>query len=184
MRRFWELFATFARVGVMTFGGGAAMLPMLQRELVESRGWVTEEELMDYYAIGQCTPGVIAVNTATFVGRKRGGVGGAIAATAGIVFPSLVIISILAGLITTVSDLAWVKNAFAGIRACVCVQIFNSVRKLAKRAVVDAWTAGLFAAAFLLAVFTSLSPVWFVLVSALAGILLRVWLAPKGGAEK
>ena len=76
----WELFCVFARIGVCTFGGGYAMLPMLQRELVDARGWATESELMDYYAIGQCTPGVIAVNTATFMGYKKAGVRGAIAA--------------------------------------------------------------------------------------------------------
>ena len=92
MKELWQLFAVFAKIGVMTFGGGAAMLPMLQRELVEKRKWVEEEELMDYYAIGQCTPGIIAVNTATFVGQNRKGDIGGIFATAGMVFPSLVII--------------------------------------------------------------------------------------------
>ena len=105
-KRLWELFYTFAKVGVMTFGGGMAMLPILQREVVEDRHWATEEELMDYYAIGQCTPGIIAVNTATFIGQKRKGTIGGIVATLGIVFPSLVIISILASLITNFSSVA------------------------------------------------------------------------------
>jgi len=169
----WQLFITFAKIGVMTFGGGAAMLPMLQRELVDNRGWVEEEELMDYYAIGQCTPGIIAVNTATFVGQKRRGDSGGLFATAGMVFPSLVIILVLASIITTVSDLAWVQNAFAGIRACVCVQIFNAVLKLAKKAIVDTWTVGIFAAVLAAAVFTDLSPVVFVVLAAAAGILLK-----------
>ena len=117
MKECWELFWAFAKVGAMTFGGGYAMLPILQREVVEKRGWVTEEDLMDYFAIGQCTPGIIAVNTATFVGEKKKGVPGGIMATLGVVFPSLIIITILAGIITSVSDLAWVQNAFAGIRA-------------------------------------------------------------------
>ena len=170
-----DLFLTCAKIGVMTFGGGAAMLPMLQRELVDKRGWVEEEELMDYYAIGQCTPGIIAVNTATFVGQKRRGDIGGIFATMGMVFPSLVIILTLASIITTVSDLAWVQNAFAGIRACVCVQIFNAVWKLAKKAIVDKWTAGIFGAVLLLSVFTELSPVVFVVLAAAAGILLKQW---------
>lgn len=174
MKELWDLFIAFAKIGVMTFGGGAAMLPMLQRELVDQRGWVEEEELMDYYAIGQCTPGIIAVNTATFVGHKRRGNIGGIFATAGMMFPSIVIILILAGLITTVSDLAWVQNAFAGIRACVCVQIFNAVWKLAKKAVVDKWTAGIFALVLILSVFTELSPVVFVVLAAAAGILLKL----------
>ena len=101
----WELFWTFAKMGVMTFGGGYAMLPILQREVVENKRWVTEEEIMDYYAIGQCTPGIIAVNTATFIGQKIRGIAGGIVATLGLVFPSVVIISILAGLITNFSHL-------------------------------------------------------------------------------
>ena len=106
MNEYLDLFGTFAKVGVMTFGGGMAMLPILQREVVEDRHWATEEELMDYYAIGQCTPGIIAVNTATFIGQKRKGTIGGIVATLGIVFPSLVIISILASLITNFSSVA------------------------------------------------------------------------------
>ncbi len=96
-----QLFLTFAKVGVMTFGGGMAMLPILQREIVEDKGWATDEELTDYFAIGQCTPGIIAVNTATFIGQKQAGIIGGIVATMGIVFPSLIIISALAGVINT-----------------------------------------------------------------------------------
>ena len=172
-RELWELFWTFAKMGVMTFGGGMAMLPILQREVVDSKGWATEEELTDYYAIGQCTPGIIAVNTATFIGQKRGGVSGGIAATLGLVFPSVVIISILAGLISNFADLAWVKNAFAGIQVCVCVLIFNAVMKLLKKSVVDKRTAVIFALVLLGGLFLKLSPVWFVVGAALAGIVLK-----------
>ena len=168
-----DLFLTFAKIGVCTFGGGLAMLPILQREIVEKKGWATEDDLTDYYAIGQCTPGIIAVNTATFVGQKRRGDIGGIFATAGMVFPSLVIILTLASIITTVSDLAWVQNAFAGIRACVCVQIFNAVWKLAKKAIVDKKTAVIFVAVLLAAVLTELSPVVFVVLAAAAGIILK-----------
>ena len=139
LKELLTLFLTFAKVGVMTFGGGYAMLPILQREVVENKGWATDEELTDYFAIGQCTPGVIAVNTATFIGQKRRGILGGIAATLGVVFPSLVIIAALAGVITTFSHLTWVQHAFAGIRVCVCVLIFNAVLKLWKGAVKDVW---------------------------------------------
>ena len=111
MKELLELFLTFAKIGVMTFGGGMAMLPILEREVVQNKHWATEEELVDYFAIGQCTPGIIAVNTATFIGEKKRGVLGGIAATLGVVFPSLVIITVLAGLITNFSHLAWVQNA-------------------------------------------------------------------------
>ena len=173
MKELWKLFWIFAKMGVMTFGGGYAMLPILQREVVVTRGWTTEEELADYFAIGQCTPGIIAVNTATFVGQKRQGVAGGIVATLGVVFPSLVIISMLAGLITNFSHLPWVENAFAGIQVCVCVLIFNATVKLLKKSVVDGCTAGIFLLVLAGSVVLNLSPVWFVLASALAGILLK-----------
>lgn len=173
MKELWKLFYTFATVGVTTFGGGYAMLPALQREVVEKRGWATEEEIMDWYAIGQCTPGVIAVNTATFVGQKQKGVLGGIAATLGVVFPSLVIITIIAAFIRNFADLPAVQNAFAGIRACVCVLILNAVVKLWKKSVVD-WKAFLiFAAVFLGSVFLDLSPVLYVLAAAFAGIVIK-----------
>ncbi len=173
MKGLWELFITFAKIGVLTFGGGAAMLPMLQREIVDRHQWAKEDELMDYYAIGQCTPGVIAVNTATFVGQKCRGILGGIVATAGIVFPSLVIIMIIAGLISNFSHLVAVQNAFAGIRACVCVLIINAVVKLVKKAVVDWKTLVIFLAVAVASIVTSLSPVWFVLASAVCGIVIK-----------
>ena len=173
LRELWELFWTFAKMGVMTFGGGMAMLPILQREVVDAKHWATEEELADYYAIGQCTPGIIAVNTATFIGQKYGGMAGGIVATLGVVFPSLVIISVLAGLISNFADLSWVKDAFAGIQVCVCVLIFNAVLKLLKKSVVDKRTAGIFVLVLLGGLFLKLSPVWFVVGAALAGVILK-----------
>ncbi len=168
-----KLFLTFAKVGVMTFGGGYAMLPILQREIVDKHKWATEEEVMDYFAIGQCTPGIIAVNTATFIGQKTKGVFGGIFATLGLVFPSLVIISLLAGVIEAFSDIVWVQNAFGGIRVCVCVLILNSVVKLGKKAVVDKITLLIFLAVTLASFFTDLSPVIFILIAAVIGILIK-----------
>ena len=173
LKELWVLFWTFAKMGVMTFGGGVAMLPILQREVVDGKGWATEEELTDYYAIGQCTPGIIAVNTATFIGQKLYGAAGGITATLGVVFPSVVIISILAGLISNFADLVWVKNAFAGIRVCVCVLILNAVLKLLKKSVVDKRTAAIFALVLLGGVFLKVSPVWFVVAAAAAGVILK-----------
>ena len=178
-----QLFLTFAKVGVMTFGGGMAMLPILQREVVEDRGWASDEELVDYFAIGQCTPGIIAVNTATFVGQKQAGVLGGIIATLGIVFPSLLIITALAGVINSFSHLEWVQHAFAGIRVCVCVLIFNAVVKLWKKSVVDKKTLALYALILLASLLTDLSPVIFVLFAAVSGIVLQVALKKGGEAE-
>ena len=177
-----QLFLTFAKVGVMTFGGGMAMLPILQREVVEDKGWATDEELVDYFAIGQCTPGIIAVNTATFVGQKQAGILGGIAATLGIVFPSLVIITALAGVINSFSHLAWVQHAFAGIRVCVCVLIFNAVVKLWKKSVVDKMTLALYIIILAASLLLDWSPVIFVVFAAFSGIILQVYLK-KGGEQ-
>ena len=182
-RELLDMFLVFFRIGAVTFGGGYAMLPILQRELVENRGWTTEAELTDYFAIGQCTPGVIAVNTATFAGRKVLGNIGGVVATLGVVFPSLIIISLLAGVITTFAEVAWVKNAFAGIRVCVCVLIFNAVVKLWKKSVVDKKTLALYAVILLASLLTDLSPVIFVLFAAVSGIVLQVALKKGGEAE-
>ena len=167
-----KLFAAFARVGVLTFGGGYAMIPMLEREIVDRHGWATSEELMDYYAVGQCTPGVIAVNTATFIGYKTAGNLGGVVATLGVIFPSFVIISVIAGILQNFADIPAVKSAFAGIRVCVCVLIFNSVLKLWKGAVKDKAALVLCLLVFVLNVFFSVSPVVYVVCCAAAGILL------------
>lgn len=132
-----ELFFSFAKIGFLTFGGGYAMLPLLQKECVENKKWVSDEELLNYYAIGQCTPGIIAVNTATFIGTKEKGICGGIIATLGVVFPSFLIITILASVISVVKDNVFVQKAFAGIRLSVCALILSSLVKLVKKAKID-----------------------------------------------
>ena len=181
MKELLDMFFTFARIGGLTFGGGYAMLPMLQKEVVEKRGWATEDELMDYYAVGQCTPGVIAVNTATFIGSKQKGILGSIFATAGVISPSIVIIGIIAAFISNFAELAAVKNAFAGIRVCVCVLIFNAVAKLYKKAVIDLPTTVIFVLVFLGSVLFDVSPAVYVVLAGIAGILLKTFSAGKGG---
>ena len=172
-----DLFCTFFRIGLFTFGGGYAMLPLLQREIVEKKKWATEEEMLDYFAVGQCTPGIIAVNTATFVGFKEKKLSGAIFATLGIVSPSLVIITVIAALLSNFAHIAAVQNAFAGIRVAVCVLILNSIVKLWKKSVVDKLTLGVFIAVFLGSVLLShVSPVVFIVAAAVLGIVVRVWL--------
>ena len=177
----FDLFITFAKIGVMTFGGGYAMLPILQRELVENKGWSTEEDLADYYAIGQCTPGIIAINTATFVGTKQKGIIGGIVASLGMVFPSLVIITLIATVLTTFSELAIVKHAFAGIRVAVCVLIFNSVLKLMKSAIKDYYALFIFIGIFLVSLFSSISTVYLIVASAVLGIVINTVIKKKGG---
>ncbi|MBQ4545798.1 MAG: chromate transporter [Oscillospiraceae bacterium] len=181
MKELIGLFLAFARIGGLTFGGGYAMLPMLQREVVEKNGWATEEELMDYYAVGQCIPGVIAVNTAVFVGTKVKGFLGAVAASLGVITPSILIIITIAAFIRSFSELPIVQNAFSGIRVGVCVLILSSVVKLFKKAVVDKFTFGLFAVVFGLSVFVDISPIIFVIIAAVGGIIVHLL---KGGAAK
>lgn len=174
LKRLFGLFGAFAVVGVTTFGGGYAMLPALQREVVEKRRWASEEEVMDWYAIGQCTPGVIAVNTSTFIGYRLRGVPGAITATAGMVFPSLVIITIIAAFIQQFAHLAVVQHAFAGIRIAVCALVLQSVWKMAKKGVVDIPTGVILVVTFAAVAFLGVSPVLMVVIAAAAGILINV----------
>ncbi len=173
MNIYLDLFLTFARIGGLTFGGGYAMLPILQREVVEKRKWVSHDELMDYYAVGQCTPGIIAINTATFIGNRQKGVPGGISATLGMVFPSLIIITIIAAFISNFAELPLIKNAFAGIRVCVFVLVVQAILKLKKNALIDLWTGIIFAIVFLASVLTSLSPVIFILLAGAAGAVLQ-----------
>ena len=182
----WDLFWTFAKVGVMTFGGGYAMLPILQREIIENRNWATEEELANYFAIGQCTPGIIAVNTATFIGQKQRGTIGGILATFGVVFPSIMIISVLAALITNFANIQMVQNACAGIRVCVCILIFNAICKLWKGAISGYLAFIIFLTVVLLSVFLKVSPTILVAIAAAAGIAAELLRKPpkrEGGLK-
>lgn len=181
MKKLWNLFSVFARIGVTTFGGGYAMLPILQREVVEKRGWATDEELMDYYAIGQCTPGIIAVNTATFIGYKEAGILGGIFATLGVVFPSIIIITLISMFLQNFAHLEVVKHAFAGIRACVCVLILDSVIKLGKKSIVDNRCVIIFLTVLALSLFSPVSPAILVVFAGVAGYLLKP--DPKKGGK-
>ena len=179
MNAYLDLYLTFAKIGGFTFGGGYAMLPILQREVVENRHWATHEELMDYYAIGQCTPGIIAVNTSTFIGYKNKGVLGGIVATLGCVSPSIVIIMLIAALINNFADIVWVQHALAGIRVCVCVLVFDAVYKLAKKSLVDAATYIIFGAVIVLSLFTDLPTIALVVSAGIAGVIIKSLLQGK-----
>ena len=173
MRILLKFFFTFAKIGAVTFGGGYAMLPILQREIVGKHLWAKDSELTDYFAIGQCTPGVIAVNTATFIGYKQKGVLGAIFATLGVVFPSVLIILIISAFVQNYADIIYVKYALCGIRVCVCVLIFNSISKLAKSALVDVWTGIIFGIVLILSVFLGVSAATLVLSAGCAGYVIK-----------
>ena len=170
MKELWTMFLTFCRIGGLTFGGGYAMLPMLQREVVEKYQWATEEELMDYYAIGQCTPGIIAVNTATFVGYKKRGVLGAIFCTLGVVFPSLCITTVIAAFLKNFQDIIYVQQAFAGIRVAVCALILDAIVKLWKKNVKSIWGIALFLIVLAVMILLDVSPILVVIGAAVVGI--------------
>ena len=199
MNIYADLFLTFAKVGVCTFGGGYAMLPILQREVVEKKGWATDEELTDYFAVGQCTPGIIAVNTATFIGYKYRGLPGGVLATLGVVFPSIVIITAIAAFLSNFADIPLVQHALAGINAAVVALIASSVVKLGKSTLKNGAAIAIFLCVLVLAAAGSLtgfgtgtlasvmelatSPAVLIVLAGLTGWLV-FGLGKKGGAEK
>ncbi|MEG1964592.1 MAG: chromate transporter [Oscillospiraceae bacterium] len=184
MDKYLELFLVFSKIGGFTFGGGYAMLPILQKEIVEKRNWATNEELTDYFAIGQCTPGVIAVNTATFIGQKQKGILGGIIATLGVAFPSIIIISIIAAFINNFSEIVWVQQAFAGIRVCVSILIITTIMKLFKTTVIDKYTLGIFLVIFFVSIFTDISPVIFVIMAGAVGVMIKYFVGKYDTKKK
>ncbi|MEW8973687.1 MAG: chromate transporter [Tissierellaceae bacterium] len=171
MRELLELFTIFFQIGGFTFGGGYAMLPIIQEEIVNKRNWATDEEVIDYYAIGQCTPGIIAVNTATFIGYKRKGILGAVIATLGLVTPSLIIITTIAKFFQHFQEYEIVQQAFGGIQVVVVALIANTVLNMFKQTVKDWVGILLFIASFMIIAFFKLSPIIVIIVSAIIGIL-------------
>ena len=192
MKDLLELYWAYLKIGCVNFGGGYAMLPLLERELVTKRGWTTMEELRDYFAIGQCTPGVIALNVSTFVGQKRKGVAGAIAAMLGFLTGPIAIILILAAFLRNFAELEAVQHAFAGIRVCVCVLIVQAVLRLWKKSVVDPFTLALYLvilALFSVSSFTSLLPVKIpaavlVILAGLAGLAASLLKNKKNAGKE
>ena len=171
MQDYIDLFVSWFKMGLFTFGGGYAMLPMIQKEV------------MDYYAIGQCTPGIIAVNAVTFIGYKVKGVSGGIVATLGVVSPSLIIIFLISTLITNFSELEVVQHALRGIQVAVCVLMFVAIEKLLKNGVKDLPSVIIFLVALVLSLFTNLSTVILVIMAAVAGYVLYVVREKKEGGQ-
>lgn len=184
MKTLIQMFLIFAKIGGFTFGGGYAMLPMLQKEVVENKKWATQEELMDYFAIGQCTPGIIAVNTATFIGFKHKGILGAIFATAGVVTPSVVIVGMIAMFISNFQEYEIVQYAFGGIRAAVVALIASSIIKLAKKSVKEIISFVIFLIVTVLSFFTDMSPIIFVITAGVCGLVVNITGVRKAKEEK
>lgn len=173
------LFFTFMKVGVCTFGGGYSMMPILQREIVRNKNWATDEEIMDYYVVGQCTPGVIAVNVATFIGQKVSGILGGIIATLGLVFPSYIIICIIAAFLEKFAEISYVQSAFAGVRIAVCALVVNTVIGMIKKSVKDALTFLVLVCTFIAVALFGISPVIIIPAIAIIGLIFG-----KGGDNK
>ena len=180
MKELCTLFLAFARIGACTFGGGYAMLPMLEREIVNRYHWATSEDLLDYFAIGQCTPGIIAVNTATLVGYKCRGVWGGIAATLGVIFPSIVIILAIAMVLGNFMHMEAVAHAFAGIRIAVCALIAGTVIKLSCTAIRKWWQAVLAVLGFVAAAVVNISTIYIVLATIAGAVLCFFFLHGRG----
>ena len=183
MSELWQLFITFFKIGAFTFGGGYAMLPFLEKEISEKKKWATEEELLDCFAIGQSTPGVIAVNTATLIGYRKKGVMGAFSATLGVILPSIIIITIIAALIQNFLHYEIVQHAFAGIRVAVAVLICNAVIKFWKTGVKDWKGLIILLVVLALSFFTSITTVWILLSVILLGILTVFFQNRKEGKQ-
>jgi chromate transporter len=178
-----ELYSTFFFVGLTTFGGGLAMLPIMEHEVCDKKKWVTEDELMDYYAIAQSTPGIIAVNVATFCGKKIAGTMGAILATIGVVTPSIIIITAIAKFIDIINQINWVRKALMGINVAVAANLTYTAYNFTKRSVKNVGGAILYLLAFVLIFFFKVRSVWIVLSAMSIGIVYYWIMKRKGGKE-
>ena len=173
IQKLGELYVSFFKIGGLTFGGGLAMLPMLQREIVTARNWCTEEEILDMYAIGQCTPGIIAVNTATYVGYKQAGFWGGLFATLGVISPSIIIICLVATVLKNVLHYPAVIHALSGIRIAVCALMLNTVVTMAKKGIVDKLGGFLFAGGIILACFSPIPTAVIIVLSGIIGVIAK-----------
>lgn len=173
LKNIFELFFVFFKIGAFTFGGGLAMLPILKRELVDTKKWLTEEEIVDYFAIGQCTPGIIAVNVATFSGYKHEGVLGSIAATLGIITPSIIIILFISAFISGFSDIVIVKKILKGINIAAAVLLTKAVFDFGKKTISDIFTFFIAVISFCAMYFFNITGIWIVLFSACIGWIVK-----------
>lgn len=183
MKNLWALFTSFFKTGLFTFGGGYAMLPLLKAETVGKRKWLTEDELLDYFSIGQCTPGIIAINVSTFCGYKVRGITGAVVATSGMILPSLIIITLIASVLNHFMDVPAVASAFAGIRLGVIALLANLIFDMGKKFYHDSKAKILHALVFILAlgllIFGGVSAVVIVIIAAAFGFIPNLWKRNK-----
>ena len=181
LKNLLDLYITFFKIGAVTFGGGYAMLPVLDRELAQKKKWVSGDDLLDYYAVSQVTPGVIAVNVSTFVGSKKAGIAGGIAATAGVVSPSIIIITVIALFISSFEKIVWVQKALAGVNVAVTALLSYAGFNFAKKAVKNWWGLLIYACSFCAVFFYKIPSVAVVLLALAVGLLIHFVCAGDSG---
>lgn len=184
MKKLLNLYWIFFKMGIVNFGGGYALLPLLQKELVDKKGWATNEEITDYYAIGQCTPGAIAVNVSTFIGYKIKGILGGITATLGFISPAFIIIFLIATILNQFADYWFVQSAFKAIRATVFILILSAVIKLSKKSIVDWITLSIAIIVLGLTIFTEIPLFVYVIVAGTIGVFINWFKEKKKDKEK
>ncbi|MDF1616498.1 chromate transporter [Petrocella sp. FN5] len=171
MKTYLELFLAFLKIGAFTFGGGYAMIPLIEKEVVIHKKWVHKDEIMNLFSIAQSIPGAIAINTSTLIGYKVAGRRGAIAATSGVILPSFIIIISIATFFGMIADAPAVKAVFIGINGAVVALILVAAKKMIKGAVVDGVTLMIFIVTVLCVTFTNLSPIWFIILGGILGFI-------------
>ena len=184
LKRFFDLYFTFVKIGTFTIGGGLAMMPMMQKELIDKKHWMTEEDLIDYYAVGQSTPGMIAVNVSTFVGYNQLGILGGIVATLGMVSPSIIIITILAGLINSIDEYPMVQKALRGINVAVAALFTSVIVKFVKKTIKKPLHVLLMLISFTLVYFFKVQSFWIILAAILCGVVITSVNIRKAAKEK
>lgn len=167
-----QLYLAFLKIGMFSIGGGYVMLPLIQKEIIENYGWLTQTEFVDIIAIAEMTPGPVAINSATFIGYSTAGILGSIFATAGVVTPSLVLMILVVKLLNRFYENRWVQAAFDGLRPAVVALIAGAAIYVARTSLTDIISSLIALGAFALLIFTRLHPIWVLILSALAGILV------------
>ena len=184
LKQLWQIFAAFFKIGAFTFGGGLAMIPLIQKEAVENHGWVSDDDILEIVAIAESTPGPIAVNSATFVGWRVAGFFGAALATFGVVVPSFIIILLISFLLTNFANIEVVKYAFEGIRAGVLALLVKALWTMFKKNPKGAVSYGIMAAAFIVTAFFNVPVIAVLFGCAVVGLASALWMARKEGEKQ
>ena len=171
MMIYFDLFLTFLKIGLFTFGGGYAMIPLIQRETVNNKKWISDKDILDIVAIAESTPGPIAINAATFIGYRVGGFLGAMAATVGVVLPSFTIIAAISYVLAAFQNVVWIQYAFNGIRAGVLALIVKALWSMYKQSPKGVFSYLIMFGAFAVTAFLPVNVVFVILFCAAAGIV-------------